>query len=879
MISRFRFSLIAFLTLTFAPLLHSASHSDTTKQWLKEGWKIQSSAKINASGEQIASQGFDAGSWYPATIPSTVLAALVENKVYPDPYFDKNLRSIPGTSYSIGQNFSNVPMPDDSPFRVSWWYRTEFNLPKNLRGKEIRLGFDGINFRANVWLNGKLIADSKKVVGAWRLFEFNVTENVKLGETNVLALEVSAPTPHDLAITFVDWNPLPADKDMGIWRGVYVTSSGPVALRYPAVATHFSSSDLKEANLTVYSELHNDLAKPVKGTLKGEIEGKKFSQEVSLAAGETKEVEFLPEKFGQLKFENPRVWWPAQLGGQPLYTLKMQFQTGGKISDQQQVEFGIREATSEVDAAKHRVFMINGKRILVRGAGYTFDMLLRAHPARQEAEVRYVKDMNLNAIRLEGKLEDEHFLDECDREGVLVIAGWCCCDHWERWGRWDDEDYLVSGESLKDQIRRLRSHACLFDWMNGSDNPPPQKVEETYIKILQDYHWPNPYHSSATAKPTQVSGPSGVKMTGPYEYVAPSYWLQDSKMGGAHGFNTETSPGPAIPPVESLKQFLPEDRLWPINDDWNFHAGGGAFRTVQVFTKALEGRYGAANSLEDYERKAQAMAYEGERAMFEAYGGNKYTSTGVIQWMLNNAWPAIIWHLYDYYLRPAGGYFGTKKACEPLHIQYFYDDQSVGVVNSYYEAHNGLKATAKIFNLDLQEKFSKTVDANAPPDSSTRLFKLPAVDGLSNTYFLRLTLEDSAGKLVSSNIYWLSTQPDVSDWGKSEWYVTPIKTYADLTGLEKLQAVKVNVTSHSQHQADNEVTQVTVENPTSNLAFMVHLRITKGQGGDEVLPILWEDNYFTLFPGEKRDLAATYLAESLGGAAPVVVVDGWNVTQ
>jgi exo-1,4-beta-D-glucosaminidase len=247
--------------------------------------------------------------------------------------------------------------------------------------------------------------------------------------------------------------------------------------------------------------------------------------------------------------------------------------------------------------------------------------------------------------------------------------------------------------------------------------------------------------------------------------------------------------------------------------------------------------------------------------------------------MLNNAWPSVIWHLYDYYLRPAGGYFGSKKACEPLHIQYSYDDQSVVVVNSFYEAHHGLKATAKIYNLDLQEKFSKTVDAGAPPDSSTRVLTLPAVEGLSKTYFLQLTLEDSAGKRVSSNLYWLSTQPDVSDWDKSNWYVTPIKTYADLTGLEKLPPVKVNVTSRSQHQGDNDVTHVTVENPTSNLAFMAHLMLTKGQGGDEVLPILWEDNYFTLFPGEKRDVAARYSVESLGGAAPVVAVDGWNVTQ
>jgi len=419
----------------------------------------------------------------------------------------------------------------------------------------------------------------------------------------------------------------------------------------------------------------------------------------------------------------------------------------------------------------------------------------------------------------------------------------------------------------------------MLDWLNGSDNPPVPEVEEMYIKILQDLDWPNPYQSSASEKPTKVTGITGVKMTGPYEYVAPNYWLLDKEHGDGYGFNTETSPGPAIPPIESLRKFLPADKLWPINEVWDYHAGGGKFKNVQVFTKALEERYGPAKSLEDYVWKAQLMAYEGERAMFEAYGRNKYTSTGVVQWMLQNAWPSIVWHLYDYYLRPAGGYFGSKKACEPLHIQYSYDDQSVVVVNSFYEAHPGLKATAKIYNLDLQEKFSKTVDADAPPDSSTRVLTLPAVDGLSHTYFLKLTLEDSAGKLVSSNLYWLSTQPDVSDWDKSRWYVTPIKTYADLTGLEKLPPVKVDVTSRSKHQGENDVTQVTIANPTSNLAFMAHLKITKGQGGDEVLPILWEDNYFTLFPGEKRDVAARYSVQSLGGAAPVVVVDGWNVTQ
>ena len=191
-------------------------------------------------------------------------------------------------------------------------------------------------------------------------------------------------------------------------------------------------------------------------------------------------------------------------------------------------------------------------------------------------------------------------------------------------------------------------------------------------------------------------GATGVKMTGPYEYIAPSYWYLDTKFGGAHGFNTETSPGPAPPPIESLRRMLPEDKLWPINPAWDYHAGGGAFKDIHVFTEALNARYGTAASVEDYARKAQMMAYEGHRAMFEAFGRNKYTSTGVIQWMLNNAWPGLIWHLYDWYLRPGGSYFGAKKANQPLHVQYSYDDRSVVVVNSFYQPFTRMRVVARV---------------------------------------------------------------------------------------------------------------------------------------------------------------------------------------
>jgi exo-1,4-beta-D-glucosaminidase len=885
----FAFSIISLMACGPAALAQSApAASSGSPLFLREGWMIQSSADVSAPAELVSTQAYTPSGWYKASVPCTVIAALVRQRVYADPYLGKNLRAIPGTTYPVGANFSNLPMPPGSPFRVPWWFRTEFQVPQQYAGKTVWLHFNGINYRASVWLNGQQIATPDKMVGAWRVFEFDVTRFVTPGQTATLAVEVSPPQPDDLAITFVDWNPLPADKDMGIWREVYLTASGPVSLRYPQVIAKLDLPALDKAQLTVTAELHNATDQPVQGTLTGKIESREFSTPVSLQPNESKVVSFSPDRFPPLTLEQPRLWWPHDLGPQNLYQLDLSFQTGGTVSDAQTLSFGIREITADLDAQDQRLFKINGKTILIRGAGWTLDMLLHADPARQEAELNYVKDMHLNTVRLEGKLEDENFLDLCDREGILVLAGWCCCDHWERWRDWKSEDFVVSAESLKDQIRRLRNHACLLDWLNGSDNPPVEKVERTYIQILKDYNWPNPYQSSATAKPTSVTGKTGLKMTGPYEYVAPSYWLLDKEQGGAHGFNTETSPGPAVPPVESLKRMLPYDCLWPINSTWDYHAGGGAFRDLHVFTEALSNRYGQATGLEDYVTKAQVLAYEGERAMFEAYGRNKYTSTGVIQWMLNNAWPSMIWHLYDYYLRPGGSYFGAKKGCEYLHVQYSYDDQSIVVVNSYYQAFPEMKVTAKVYNLDMSLKFSQEAALNVGPDSTNKVFTLPAIAGLSKTYFLRLDLSDASGKNVSSNFYWLSTQPDVLDWDRSTWYVTPTKTFADYTALQGLRKVDVNVRAESETNGEEGITRITVENPSHNLAFFVHFKVVAqgarygfeeegGQRDDEVLPILWSDNYISLLPGETRVITASYAKRRLRGAKPVVIVDGWNV--
>lgn len=863
--------------LTICLLLALAVHAfAATSTSLHEGWRLQSACVVHDDGSVISATGFGTESWLNTSVPSTVLAAQVAAKVFPDPYFGMNLRDIPGTGYPIGVNFANLPMPQDSPYRCGWWYRKEFIAPEASSPEQhFWLHFGGINYRGEVWINGHRIADSSTVVGAYRAYDFDVTEFLKPGAKNIIAVETFAPTEKDLGINWVDWNPCPPDKDMGLWGAVDLVATGPVTLRSPMAVTHFTDDSLATANLTIYAELHNSADHSIKGVVNAEVAGIRVQQPVELAPHEDKTIAFRPEQFSALHIRNPKPWWPIQMGDPHLERLTMSFAEGATKSEEQSVEFGFREITSELTATGGRLFRVNGKPILIRGAGWSQDMLLRGDDRRLRDQIRMVRDMHLNTIRLEGKLETEEFFHLADENGILVMLGWCCCDHWEHWNEWKPEDLTIATASLRAQLLRLRAHASLLVWLNGSDNPPPANVESAYLQVESDTHWPNPVLSSASATPTTVTGQSGVKMTGPYDYVAPSYWYLDQRYGGGFGFNTETSPGPAIVSLASRRKFLPDPNAWPPSATWSFHNGGGEFANLKVFDEAMAAVYVQPHSATEYERMAQTMAYDSERAMFESYSKNKYVSTGVIQWMLNNAWPSMIWHLYDYYLDADAGYFATKKACEPVHIQYSYDDRSIVVVNSTYRPIQALRAHLEVHGLNWKPLYSADATLNTAPDSAQRIFAVPEAlySGAERIFFIDLTLTDNAGHLVSRNFYWVPGTLTTFDWARTDYTHTPALRHEDLTALANLPTATVQATAET--TANGRTIHLHLQNTSASLAFQIRAA-ARTPSGELIAPVFWSDNWIELTPGERTTLTA-----ELPGGAPdnaVIQLDGWNVT-
>jgi exo-1,4-beta-D-glucosaminidase len=838
---------------------------------LDEGWYIRSSADLSIGGDVLSKAGLDIDGWYPTTVPSTVLAVLVKNGVYKDPFFGKNLENIP-----------------TEQFKKPWWYRKEFIVDEQMAHTHARLLFEGINYSANIWLNGQKIASADEIHGAFRMFNIDIYSSILPG-TNTLAVEVLPPQPGNFTIGFVDWNPRPPDENMGIWREVKLHLTGPVSIDRPFVQTRLDLDTLEEARLTVSAELTNHTEKKVSGILKGEIEEIEFTQSFTLEPKETREFVFLPHEYEALFLRSPRLWWPNPLGEPNLYTLKLTATVDGVASDRDEVRFGIREVSDYINEEGHRGYTINGKKVLIKGGGWVDDLFLIEEQKKIDAQVKYAKHMNLNALRLEGFWGSSQTLyDLADKHGILLMVGWSC--HWE----WEDyagkpvdqfgaiktpEEMDLVARYLHDQVIWLRNHPSIFVWVLGSDKLPRPELEKKYMPYLDSIDPTRPTLSSCKSLESEVSGPTAVKMNGPYDYVTPNYWYVDKTRGGAYGFNTETGPGPQPPPLESIKKMIPEDHVWPIDDYWDFHCARNEFNTLDRYMLALENRYGAPEGVEEFAQVAQVASYEAIRAMFESFGVNKPISTGIIQWMYNSAWPAMFWQLYDYYLMPNGAFYGTRTACEPLNIVYNYGDKDIYIVNDTHRTYSDLKAEIGVFNIGSKRVFKQDIPVSVGEYSSIKILETPSMEGLSTVYFLDLRIKDANGNLLSSNFYWLSTKEDILDEEGSTWFYTPNKAFADFTGLKDLPEVQIEAAQQFEDLGEEMEIRVTLQNPTEMIAFFIDLNVYRAESGHSVLPIFWDDNFITLLPGETREIRARFLKEDLKGETPAFRLSGWNVTS
>jgi exo-1,4-beta-D-glucosaminidase len=849
--------LFTILLILFPFEMSSQSQSDG-KIILNDNWAIHTSVALGHNGKSISSTGYKTEGWYPTTVPSTVMATLVANKVFDNPYFGTNINNLPGKIRA-----RNYEMPDSSPYKVPWWYRTEFKIPSDYKKKHIWLKFHSINYQANIWLNGKLIADTNVVEGAYRLYNIDITNAAMPGKNNCLALEIFPPKGVDLTITWVDWNPTPPDRGMGIWYDVSMNATGNVAIENPHVVTKLNLPATDEARLTISAEVRNAENKKVTGVLKGVIEDISFSQEVTLQPGEKRLIEFVPDNYPQLVVSNPRLWWPYQVGPQNLYDLSLSFETSGTTSDTKNLRFGIREITSWMnDFDKHhtKVFQINGKNIVIRGGGYVEDMMLRQSNERIDADLKYLKHMNLNTLRMEAPRGSDYLFEKCDEEGILLMVGWCCCSAWERWKAWTPHTGDIAEQSWRDQILHLRNHPSVFTWLYGSDNFPPEEVEKRYIKVLDEYDNTRPYESSATQAASKIAGLTGVYM-GPYPkvyaYETPTYWY--SKLE----FNTEAGPGgEQIPPMETMRWMMPEKDLWPMSASWDLRLHKAFYPIARA---AFESRYGKPNSVEEYSMKSQVFQNEAMKAMFEAFAGNKYRSSGIIFWMYNSAWPKMYWQFYDYFFNPNGAFYAAKTACEPLHIQYCYDDKTVKIVNSLYNDFKGLTAGVEIFDFNMNIVSSDSISADVSSDESEKVFTLDVPKDISKVYFLKLELKDGDGKLLSSNFYWLCADGDEK---------------ADFTDLDKLPQTDLDIAVSSMEKNENKGTvTVTLANNGKDLAFAINPKILKLNSRQPVLPVYWDDNYFSLLPGEKRAVKVEFELKNLDGEQALLKVEGWNLKE
>jgi len=844
---------VALLTISAMLAAHAASLPPALA--LSGGWQLQDAAKVAATGAQVSSSGFGTAGWYAATVPGTVLTALVNNHVYPEPLYGENSRP------------EKIP---ESLVHTSYWYRVVVKVPKAYKNRAVWLNFDGINYASEVWVNGQKAGTTR---GAFIRGVFDVTRLVAPGKKAVVAVLVSPqPTPgvpheHTLRAgvgknggdsaldgpTFLstigwDWLNAVRDRDTGIWQKVFLSATGPVVVKDPLVTTGLPLPRTDSSDVAVEATVENVSGQSVKGVLAGAIEQVRFEKAVELAPHSSQRIRFDAKTTPALHMEHPRLWWPNGYGEPNLYMLHLGFNIGRVESDARTVSFGVRKIDYSVAGADTLTISVNGVQVFIRGGDWGLDEAMKRIPReRLDAQIHMHRLANMNLIRnWVGQSTGGDFYDLCDKYGILIWDEFFQPNPSDGPDPADLEAYMAN---VRDKILRYRNHPSIMLWCARNEGFPPPSIDAALRKLMAELEPTRRYQPSSTDG-------AGVRSHGPYFWRTPRefYKITDDY------FKTETG-SMSVPTLESIHGMMPRQDWDSINDDWAAHDFAKGAQRGDQYPLQMAARYGKIANLADFTRKAQLMNYEAFRAMYEGRNAKLFhPTTAIITWMSHPAQPSFVWQLYHYDLEPNASLYAVKSAGEIVHIQLNEETGEVQAIDNLPEAVKDATARVTLYNLDGSVASEKSLKVTAAAGAATSLGPIDLPASLSPVYFVRLELNDAAGKLLSRNFYWRSStaNPD------------------DLTALGAMKPVLLQTRAAQKDANGRRTVTVELSNPAGNIALMTHLQLRRARSGERVLPAYFSDNYITLAPGETRAVTIDAATASFNGEDALVAFDGWN---
>ena len=833
-------------------------------------WKLRRASMVQADGAALSGPSYDDGAWMPATVPGTVLASFVNAGAVADPAFA-----------------DNQFLGSDSYFRSPFWYRDTFDA--HLDSERQFLHFDGINWKADVYLNGVSLG---RIEGAFREGEFDVTGILKEGRNDLAVLIhenihygavkeqtayssdqnggiVGADNPTMHATVGWDWIPTVRGRDIGIWDDVYITYKGAVSIADPFVRTVLPLPDTTSADVYAEVTLVNRSAQSVEGSLRGAFGDAGFELAQTLAPGESRTV-----KVPALHLDHPKLWWPKGYGEQNLYDVSFSFVTDGKVSDEVSFKSGVRQMDFSVDGydptpglqkggfessgePERLSLYVNGRRFIGFGGNWGFpEMLLNYRGREYDIAVAYHADMNFTIIRnWVGMTGDKEFYEACDRHGVMVWQ-----DFWLA-NPWDGPDPYYPGlfeEVAEEYIRRIRNHPSLAIYVGRNEGNPPEEIDAFLAEAVAREHPGMHYipHSAAGV----VSGGGPYRALPPKDYF--SLWGHDtfhSERGMPNVMNYEDMVRAfGIENIEPVNTMQHPNPIYGLHDyTLGVVPGAASAQSADSFNGIIAKAFGEPADAKEFAALAQWVNYDGYRAIFEARSEQR---RGMILWMSHPAWPSMVWQTYDYYFEPTGAYFGSKKACEPLHILWNPLHDDIEVVNYHAGLRRGLTASCDLVNLDGSVVWNREAPLDIREDETVVCFPLEFPAELTEVYFIRLRLTDAAGTVLSENLYWR---------GREEGNLKALRTVAQASPEWKVTRTS-NDTEHA--------FELTVRNDGPVPALMLRLKVMDSGTGDLVLPVLYSDNYFFLIPGESKTVRVKVRKEDCAGR-PYLTMSGFNVPE